>query len=98
MRKTAGTGLLLIVLMTAFAGCATARRPEVRPEPVVAAPAPAPDNSAEMEKLKQQVADQQAALAQSEADKRALAEKLDETLASRKPAETKKSEDSSYLK
>ena len=102
MLKKAGIGLVLVVMAAGLFGCSTARRrPEVhsfQPAPVVVQQAPAVSSQSqeEMDRLKQQVADQQAELARAEADKQALEDKLSNALASRKPA-AKKSEDS-YLK
>ena len=75
-----------------FFGCATSpRRSEVK----AVEAAPLVDNSAEIEKLKQQIRDQEAALAQAEEDKRALQEKLDSAFA--KKIAQQKTEDA-YLK
>ena len=96
MLKKLGLGLGLIVATAGLFGCSTApRRAEVRPVEVQAPSAPAID-PAEMERLKQELNDQQAALARSEADKRELEDKLNDALAAKKTP-VKKTDDS-YLK
>ena len=98
MLKNLGLGLVLIATAMGLLGCSTApRRAEVRPVEIQAQPQSAPAvDPAEMERLKQELNDQQAALARSEADKRELEDKLNDALASKK-APAKKTEDS-YLK
>ena len=84
--------LVFVMGMAGLSGCATSpRRAEVAPVVV----APVVDNSAEIERLKQQIRDQEAALSQAEADKRALQEKLDSAAA--KKVAQQKTEDT-YLK
>ena len=102
MFKQKNSWLALIFVVSLLSGCASVHsRPEPRSVEPVAAPVqvvqvPAGPSPEEVAKMKQQMSDQQAALAQAEADKRALEEKLNEALASKKPA-VKKTEDS-YLK
>ena len=100
MQKKMGFGVFLIVVAAGLWGCSTApRRPEVRslvPVSAVAVQSRSTSDSAETQKLKQQISDQEAALAQAEADNRALEDKLNSALASKKTT-VEKSEDS-YLK
>ena len=104
MQKKAEFGILFIVLATGFWGCSTApRRAEVRSlkpvSAVVIEPQSVPvttQDSAETQRQNQQGTDQEAALAQAEADNRALEDKLNSALASKKTT-TNKNEDS-YLK
>ena len=105
--KRVGFAVLLLVVAAGFWGCSTApRRAECYRTPVTAYSTPSVqyqgmpavtsainNNSAEGARLKQQISDQEAALAQAEADKRALEDKLNDALASKKFA-TKKKEDS----
>ncbi len=98
LKKSLGFGLILVAAASGLFGCSTApRRAEVRPVEVQAPPQSVPAiDPAEMERLKQELNDQQAALARSEADKRELEDKLNDALASKKTP-VKKTEDS-YLK
>ena len=107
MLKKMGKWLVLMAAMAAVPGCAMT--PRHREAPVVV-PVQSGPSQAEVDKLKQQVDEQQAdlaraevekrqreaALAQAEEEKRALEAKLNEALTSKKPS-TKKKEDS-YLK
>ena len=97
MLKTRNYWLSLLLGAALLSGCASvSSRPQTRPaEPAVVA-APAGPSAEEVAKMKQQLSDQQAALAQADADKRALEDKLNDALASKKPV-SKKTEDS-YLK
>ena len=103
MQKNVGFGIFLIVVATGFWGCSTApRRPEARSiTPVLASAvqsrtSAAASDSAGTQRLKQQISDKEAALAQAEADNRELEDKLNSALASNKTT-TEKKEDS-YLK
>ena len=102
MLKRALVGFFLIAgISWAATGCSTApRRHEVRPEvPLVQAPEPVVQtgpSAEEVEKLRKQNEEQQAALAKAEADKRALEDQLNEALSTKKHV-TKKNQDT-YLK
>ncbi len=100
MLRRAGVWLVLIAGIVSMAGCATApRRQEsrwVEPAPVQQAPVQQGPSAEDVERLRRQNEEQQAALARAEAEKRELEDKLNDALASKK-APTQKTQDS-YLK
>ena len=94
--KSAFLLVLLAFGVQFFTGCAASPRRERPPvvEPVAQAQPAGP--TAEEERLRRQLEEEQAARAKAEADRRALESQLDDALASQKSA-PKKSQDS-YLK
>ncbi len=99
LKKIMAGGVTILVACATMVGCSTAPR---RQEPVATYVPPAPvatvpaQTQAELDALKQQVTEQQSALAQSDAEKRELEDRLNAALAS-KTTVSKKAEDS-YLK
>ncbi len=102
MQKKAGLGFVLVVMAAGLFGCSTApRRQEVRASEPSSANLVQSQNAqaaqaAETERLRQALSQQQEALAQAEAEKRELEEKLNSALDSKKVVVQKT--ESSYLK
>ncbi len=102
MRNKAQICFMLLASFSLAVGCSTAPRRErpVDVQPVVQAPpafAPVSGPTAEEERLRLQLEEERASRARAEADKQALADQLDQALATKKAASKKTSQDS-YLK